>query len=778
MKIKTNIISQFPFQVITEQQQATFLEQKSYFTLEIRKNFTIVLLVIDAYLYSSGNTLSLKSFNSKAQISELLTSVIAFIYTHIDGSISHKYNYSRYVITLMKRIADNASVTIEPPKLSKVAAHKEVQVIINTLSYINKNKLNFYAGWYIEDNKGIERSVALSFIREAYGDKVTAILFEALRRMCRKNKDKTVETHLKHFTGLFRYFIKLATSFKQLQHYLNKDLSVYYLSIIFNFELKEHIDAGLDGAAFTRAWSNKMNLFRECLIDSSIFDEPHFPLPVPRFKQSISLPGSHNDKEAKESSGIFNNKLVTKVPLKYNDNEAVREIIKDIRRDIDHVMQVSKKSSKLNNKRLERFKRKTQLAKPKELGDYKGDVSIDEKQNIACATFNHYMWDHPGKKGGYAVFLGYRDETIFLNRLLCIPTLHVLYPLILMLVHEHPKITESWLLNWQLLNERKKPYGYMQSGNSWVIRSVKKRIGMENAEQTITLNEISKPIVESILSHTKMAREYLKSKGSDDYRYALITGSVEKKPSKLNQITNLKKITSKSIFTKLLSSGSANVSNERAREIASLLTISRMRASTGVEIFLQTNSIKKMCEALGHKEPREDLVERYLPGPIQRFFQDRWILIFQNAIVFEAMKDSKYLNNAIDISPESLSEFLKNHQLKLMSGHIWDGNVFPMNVVSLQQEGAVVISTPLLRILLFFFSSSSEEIARIEFPSNVIDTWIQLATLIITQIEYQLTSSTFDDDIFDDEIIDMYNEAKDKPVKFSQFQMGVVHEIN
>jgi len=347
-----------------------------------------------------------------------------------------------------------------------------------------------------------------------------------------------------------------------------------------------------------------------------------------------------------------------------------------------------------------------------------------------------------------------------------------------MLVHEHPKITESWLLNWQLLNERKKPYGYMQSGNSWVIRSVKKRKGMENAEQTITLNDTSKPIVESILSHTKTAREYLKSQGSDDYRYALITASIEKKPSKLNQITNLKKITSKSIFTKLLSMANVNVSNERAREVASLLTINRMRASTGVEIFLQTNSIKKMCEALGHKEPRTDLVERYLPGPIQRFFQDRWIRIFQNAIVFEAMKDSKYLNDAIDISPESLPEFLKNHQLEPMSGHVWDGNVLPMNVMSVQQEGAVLISTPILRILLFFFSASSEEIEQIRFPSNVIDTWVQLDTLIITQIEYQLTSSTVDDDIFDEEIIDMYYEAKNKPLGFSQFSKEMIHEVN
>lgn len=770
--IKTDIISQFPLQVITEQQQASFLEHKRTLLPYIQRSFTKLIILIDAYLYSSEKKLSLKSFNSEVEISELTRGVVAFIYQYVEGGYYHKYNLSRYVINLMQQIAKHGLVILEPPNLSKRVIHKDVKKLINDLSYINENKLSFYRGWYIEDNKGKERAVEMSFIREAYGEKVTNQLYEALKKHCRTNKEKTVETHLKHFKGLFRYFIELTPSFQKLKKYLKSDVAIYYLSTVFNVELNKHIVAEGNGDAFVRSWSNKMYLYREFLIGESIFEEPMFPLPKPKFNQAITIPGSHNkkDKKVKDSSGIFNNKLITKISLKYTDNEAIREIIKDIRLDIGHVLIVSEKSAKLNFKRLERFHKSVKLASPKMLGENRSINSIDEKQSIACATFNRYLWNHPGKEGGYASFLGYNDDTKFLNKLLCIPTLHVLYPLILMLIHEHPKITESWLINWQLYNEGGKPYGYIQSGNSWIIRSFKNRAGMNSAEQSIPLNDISKVIVDKILSHTKIARDYLKSQDHDDYRYTLLTASLGKKPAKLNQITNLKKITSKSIFTKLLTSKSTYVTNNRAKEITDALTVNRMRASTGVEIFLITNSVKKMCKALGHKEKRADLVERYLPSPILKFFADRWILIFQNAIVFEAMKDSEYLYDAIDISPKSLDEFLKNHQLPSMKGHIFDGNTLPTEGKLVQQEGAVIISTPLLRVLLFFFYSSTDNISRIGFSTDLIKTWTQMATLIITQIEYQLSSPGEITEVFDSDVMAMYHEAKIKPATFIQFQ--------
>jgi hypothetical protein len=771
--INTKILSQFPFKVLSEPQQATFEEHKLSCTNKVQENYHLVLKILDAYLYSTEQQLTLKSFNSSSEINRYLLSVIGFIYKRLDGSLIHKYNYSSYMVQVFSHVAKKANVALAAPVLSKVKVHADVQKILDSSSGVNDEKLSFFSGWFLEDNTGNKISVEFSFIREAYGDKVAQQLFSALSRFCRKNKEQTVQTNIKHFKGLFRYFIKLADDFATLKQYLQPSLTVNYLSVIFNIELKSHIDNGFNGSAFVKAWSIKMSIYRECLITYSIFDEPIFPLPVPRFRQAITLSGSHNSagKSEGKSSGIFNNKLLTKIPLERTDKQAIKEVIKDIRRDIGHVIGISERASDINYSRLRRFEQNAALAAPKELGEVIDYHSIDQKREIACATFNHYLWAHPGKKGGYSTFLGYRDQTEYLNKLLCTPTYHVLYPLLLSLVHEHPKITDSWLLNWRFYDDGGKPLGYVKVKDGWVIRSVKKRRGSENAEQIIPLNDTSKVIVERIVEHTKLARAFLKQQGNNDYQYMLLIASLEKAPAKLKGITNLKKITSSSVFTRSLSLPSSHVSKERAQEVASMLTISRLRSSSGVEVFLKTNSVKKMCEALGHKEERADLVNRYLPLPILKYFKDRWIRIFQNAIVYEAMKESKYLHKAIDISPEALDEFLENHRLNSMHGHIRDGNVFNINEAKPKQDGTVVLSTPLLRILLFFFEATSEEIEGLDYAVETINTWEELSTLIITQLEHQLTSDDVTTESFEEEILDMYQEAKAQPLTISNFRV-------
>lgn len=771
--INTKILSQFPFKVLSEPQRAAFEEHKLSCTDKVQKSYSLVLKILDAYLYSTEQHLTLKSFNSSSEINLYLSSVIGFIYERLDGSLIHKYNYSTYMVQVFVHVAEKANVALTVPVLSKVKVHTDVQKMLDSSSDVNEEKLGFFSGWLLEDNAGNKISVEFSFIREAYGDKVAQQLFSALSRFCRKNKEQTVQTSIKHFKGLFKYFIKLADDFPTLKQYLQSSLAVKYLSVIFNIELKSHIEKGLDGSAFVKAWSIKMSIYRECLITYAIFEESIFPLPVPRYRQAITLSGSHNFMENSEgfSSGIFNNKLLTKIPLERTDKQAIKEVVKDIRLDIEHVTTISDSACGINYKRLKRYERYVALATPKELGDVIDYDSIAQKRAIACATFNHFLWAQPGKKGGYSTFLGFRDQTEYLNKLLCIPTYHVLYPLILSLVHEHPKITDSWLLNWRFYDDGGKPLGYVKVKDGWVIRSVKKRRGPVNAEQIIKLNDTSRVIVERIVEHTKLAREFLKRQGNNDYQYMLLIASLEKQPAKLKGITNLKKITSSSVFTRSLSLPSSHVSKERAQEVANMLTINRLRSSSGVEVFLKTNSVKKMCEALGHKEERADLVNRYLPLPILKYFKDRWIRIFQNAIVYEAMKESKYLHKAIDISPDALEEFLENHRLNSMHGHVKDGNVFDINSAKPKQDGTIVLSKALLQVLLFFFKATNEEIERLDYVIETINTWEDLSTLIITQLEYQLTSNDLTSESFEKEVLDMYQVAKANPLTISNFRV-------
>lgn len=780
IKIRTDLLTQFPYQVITEHQKNDFLSHKEHLPQAAQKAFTRLLKVIDAFLYSTDTKLTLRTFNSEKNLNDLSRSLISFIYLYVDGDKIHLYNISNFVKSLFTSIAKKAIIPFHKLALSKQSISADVQRLIDIAKPVEEEKLGFYKGWVVLDNGGTEIDIEMGFVREAYGDQLTAKIFNAFRKLCRKNKRETATTHYKHLKGLLEYLIKLAPTYELLHQCLERRVAVYYLSVIFNVELKKHLLNGGSGRAFCKSWQNKINLYEICFVANAIFDKPIFPLPVPKFKQSLVLAGTHNRFAQDEnlSSGILNNKLITKVPLTYTDNEAIQEVVKDIRRDIGHVLFVCNKAAAQNYKRLLQYQEYSKSVSAKVLGEVRAPQSLIEKRNVACATFAMHLWDHPGKTGGYSSFLGFSDESAYLTKLLCLPTLHILYPLLFQLVHAHPKITESWLLNWQLFDDNDKLKGVIESGNSFVIQSVKKRSGMVNAQQVIKLTAESKEIVEKILAHTAVAREYLKSSGSNDYRYVLLTSALNSKPSRLKGITNLNKITSRSIFTRLLTSGSANASKERAIEVSKSLSISRFRASSGVEIFLKTNSVKKMCSALGHKEPRDDLVRSYLPDPILRFFQDRWIRIFQNAIVFEAMKDSEYLHDAIDITPESLEAFLDNHKLGKMSGHIWDGNVIPMKVDETKRDGVIVISTMLLKILLFFFNAPKEDISTIELAKSDLETWAQLSTLVITQIERQLSLSNLLTDEFDEEIIDMYKKAKKEPLSLSHFLVERAHEAS
>ena len=50
-----------------------------------------------------------------------------------------------------------------------------------------------------------------------------------------------------------------------------------------------------------------------------------------------------------------------------------------------------------------------------------------------------------------------------------------LYPFLILLINEHPSITESWLLNWKL-NDKNKNMGLFLIGENWYTKSYKKSV--------------------------------------------------------------------------------------------------------------------------------------------------------------------------------------------------------------------------------------------------------------------------------------------------------------
>jgi len=97
--------------------------------------------------------------------------------------------------------------------------------------------------------------------------------------------------------------------------------------------------------------------------------------------------------------------------------------------------------------------------------------------------------------------------------------------------------------------------------------------------------------------------------------------------------------------------------------LVTVLSLARIRATAGVLVYLKSLSIEKMAESLGNS--KRVAMNYYLPPTIMQFFQERWVRIFQNAVIIHAMKDSPFLLDATDFSSMSeLDRFLEAHALR------------------------------------------------------------------------------------------------------------------
>jgi len=200
------------------------------------------------------------------------------------------------------------------------------------------------------------------------------------------------------------------------------------------------------------------------------------------------------------------------------------------------------------------------------------------------------------------------------------------------------------------------------------------------------------------------------------------------------------------------------------------LTLTRFRASCGVRVYYETMSVNKMSLALGHKEYNPALIDSYLPDTLWKFYTNRWLRIFQNALIYESMKDSVYLFESVDFTKEELDKFINNHAFKDIPHHIEKG-FHEINIEKKNNEdknsyiGIYLITVPLLQIFLsikYFFEETSYNQKNIK---KHLKWWYTSANYVISQIE------AFQNNLqqclyLTKDIIEMYEIARKNPIKY------------
>ncbi|UJL41142.1 hypothetical protein KDH10_002059 [Shewanella vesiculosa] len=680
--------------------------ESNYSSLKSKQSAKFTFNIFRVFLDITKRNLHLLDFNRSQEL--LVRRFIGFIYTELNlGEKARKYQVSSDFRTVLNHIYNH--VGLKPPRFPNIIncrITEDVQLCMAQYreDTICLDQLKYYEGWFVTCKHGEHRFVNLSLFKSHYGERFTNQVFESLNRYIVTRLYKTAETDLNAFMNFYSLMVQvcptledlqLATKPKYINCFFEQIFSIYKLKVKANNESMRNF--------YRSSWSRAVQLANKVFIESNIWPVPPYEIFQPVWKYNSTDSGSNIVKD--QNGNAFNGKLVTKIPLSFSDDEAIKEILLSVETDIEHVSTACKKEVDKTMKAFRERKNLVAFGQVKQVipvGYANGQV-IDMKEPAnQAATWAHYLWDYSGSL--YIGFLGANNTNDFVKKFGLLGPASTLVPFILLLIEQHPKITESWLCNFELFDKHGKQTGFRKAGGSWIAVSLKRRKNVKLAQQVVILNDVSKSIIENIIQYTSEAREWLKGKGVDDWRYMLLrSASGLSKPSRVKRIfpPSHESMDNSPIVQSILLP-SPFIDLNAAQEIRSNLGCDSMRASCGVRVYLQTKSVKMMSEALGHENYDPYLLSSYLPKPILDYFQGRWISIFQNALIYEAMKDSDFLFESLDIDEKELESFLRNHGLKTLPDHIVDGkidDIIPPTFIGNLYDGIITISVQLLKVL-------------------------------------------------------------------------------
>ena len=729
---------------------ALSVEYSNYLTLAAESSVSPgrrqqVLNIYAAYCYLVGksNYSALEILNDSSSLKAHFQSLIGFVYSSDDITIMRRYSLGHQLKLLFRYIAQDKHLTLNEVKLSNLKITEDAMSCLAQFRMLNidKTKAAYLIGWHVVSKEGKKQEVCLDTLYVNFGEAFTNKVHLALKNYALTQKSSTLTNLLKLFK---RLFVGISTVYSDRDGLtIEALLSHRHVQLFFHKVFKvlfAHSQAAQNSPkVFHADWRNTIGYYTECFISTGVFAEPHKPFITPNWKDpkdtapTFLIGGNATQPE--------NLRWFANIPLKVKDEEAVSIIQQRIDRDMAHVKHVCLLKFEELLEREDRNKAFQSNGSVKPLSSnsnnhlYYNLVGADKLDNTVATFYAHGI---AAKDTGYLSFLGFHGNASQLNTELNLPTKSTLNVLLTLLVMEHPLITPSWLAKWDLFDVNGNMVGYKQVGNQHIAVSHKSRKGSTNAQQEIVLNEFSKPIVEFLMRHTRMSREYLKQKGNVNWRKMILTATTTNVicPSNLNTTLHTANDFYNWIQDETLFDKSSDITLEDAQAISDIHSLRSIRRHRGFQIYLETRSMDAVAEALGHEKKDANLLTSYLPKPLMDFFNARWMRQFQNAILLEAMKDSVHRLDAVNMSAQDIEEFLSNHGISNIPEHLDHGFTQQTTTDSEVSESlgfdqlTYTISTSLLQLLMairFVVESSDDEESFLDIVAH----WYQSAVFVL-----------------------------------------------
>jgi hypothetical protein len=530
---------------------------------------------------------------------------------------------------------------------------------------LHAERIQYWSCWGIESSKGKVYYLNLPCLWASHGQDFTEDFYHQWRLFFRK----MAAPGYTDVTKMAKFLSEHSEDWPAVTFQHPQMIKAFFLAFMKDFFLDAyHRQLNLNSQI--KAWGRFISNCEEIFIETGKWATPYQGgLPKPTAKSDLGL---SSRKKVREDGVVVHEKLLTPVPLHVTDEEAIEILFRRIATDIKIVKLWALDQCRLLMARVRQRNALAKVGTPIHSGASCKSVEEIGPENI-CATFEkdglqssrNYITSHFGN-----------DSVEKLADLLGLPTSEKLFPFQCLLVCEHPEITSGFFDEFQLCDDNGDYIGYIKSDGGANLIGYKDRRGKKFSEQVIELNARSQQWVEEIIEVTQPLREALRREGNPAWKELFITcGAGFSRPASARLPKwNRSKFKATPILLKTLQEQFAPYEHMLPcgmQQFLERVSLSTIRSSCGVEVYLRTKSVTEMAKALGHAQYDTKLLRRYLPDAILSFFQTRWIRIFQRSFICEAMKDSPYLLEAANFeSMEELHIFLKNHALKDIPSHL------------------------------------------------------------------------------------------------------------
>lgn len=638
--------------------------------------YTPILRTLECYLQITSQSLSSATFR-ESFFQDMCRGYIGALYSTVffSATLNRRGQLSRAFLSLLLLVKkSHPGIQVPTIELSSRQIKKDAQSCIDFFysHSFDDEKIWLWQGWPSTDKCGTTSWLPFRAIYKRLGRNFTVRLYEACDAYVggRRNTGTRALKQLAEFIGQYPKPLQSADLLDRgfiTQFW--REFLVYYIK-------SGYADGeGSRISTLVTYWRNHFrHLVIEHLIPSGLFAKPYGDFPMPPARQ---VSGAKTNIRAMDKGQQIKTKLLTHIPLHANDDEAMHLLFGQIQFDFDTLVTWAEWATK---DMWNRYQRRLNLAKKgtvRKIGgigtnsgvSWQTDRGNPEYLQNAAATLDYYGHiDRQLDPSGLLVARPPQQTAWELG----LPTTGSLIPHCILLVSQHPAITPSFLENFTLFDKHGKPTGYVNIEGSHYLIGYKYRRGSRLAEQRVLLNDKTIQTVQQLIEITQSLRDYLKKRGDDNWRYLLLTCAQGfSYPTRLSRLASETSVSERvGALAESLGATSALGLNER-RDLMTRFSLSSLRASAGVLVYLKTKSVSKMAEALGHEQYHTELLSRYLPQSIIEFFEERWIRIFQAGIIAESLKSSPFLVQASGFqSIDELDKFLTNHALKTIPADI------------------------------------------------------------------------------------------------------------